>query len=326
MGSSGSATSVRTGSAGSDGVGVGASGSGSGASVFTAPDGRVFDNRVDYRRYLADKFYSFTKRTGETLTKVPGEVKGQPFNLADLTDCTVRVCDHCDMVQMDRLTGCRVFIAASSESVFLRNCRDCVFYIACKQLRTRDCVDCEVHLYAKTDPIVEKSHRMAFAPFDAACPRLDSLFASASLPVSVNHWSRVYDFSADDTTMPTPHWTVTRSPVRPAWTISDLPGFEAEAPVNPVPADTAPLPLPTPAPTTGSADAAGTGTGVGLGLGAMLSFDIRTTSQQAAQAALAAQTEALLAQAEAEGEADEEGVGEEGNDCDAAAAGASGSC
>lgn len=37
-----------------------------------------------------------------------------------------------------------------------------------KQLRTRDCAHCKVFLYAKTDPIVEASHHMSFAPFNGA--------------------------------------------------------------------------------------------------------------------------------------------------------------
>lgn len=69
--------------------------------------------------------------------RVPGPLshlspasRRQPFNLADLTDCEVRLVDHADMVQADRLTRCRVFIAASAESIFLRNCVDCSFTIA----------------------------------------------------------------------------------------------------------------------------------------------------------------------------------------------------
>jgi len=62
----------------------------------------------------------------------------------------------------------RVFIAACVDSVFVRNCTGCVFTVACKQLRTRDCEDCEFRLYCKTEPIIETSHGMAFAPFNGA--------------------------------------------------------------------------------------------------------------------------------------------------------------
>jgi len=75
-----------------------------------------------------------------------------------------------------------------------------------KQLRTRDCINCVVHLYAKTDPIVEKSHGMTFRPFNGCYPRLDAHFRAAGLDARYSHWRRVFDFSADDGSMPRPHW------------------------------------------------------------------------------------------------------------------------
>lgn len=65
-----------------------------------------------------------------------------------------------------------------------------------------------MHLYSKTDPIVEASHHMLFAPFNGACPRLDAAFRSSSLPPAANHWNRLFDFSKDDATLPTPHWAL----------------------------------------------------------------------------------------------------------------------
>jgi protein XRP2 len=63
-----------------------------------------------------------------------------------------------------------------------------------------------VHLYAKTDPIVEKSHGMTFRPFNGSYPRLDAHFRAAGLDPRYSHWRRVFDFSADDGIMPRPHW------------------------------------------------------------------------------------------------------------------------
>jgi hypothetical protein len=64
----------------------------------------------------------------------------------------------------------RVLVAASSESVFVRDCMDCEMTIACKQLRTRDCHNCTFYLYSKTEPIIELSDGIKFAPFNAAYP------------------------------------------------------------------------------------------------------------------------------------------------------------
>jgi hypothetical protein len=142
---------------------------------FVAPDGRGFHDQRQFRKYMFDTFYTFSDQVGRTLRKNLGEIDGQAFNLLRLEDCEVQLLDHCDAMHVEGLKRCKVFIAASCESVFLRDCHDCQFTMACKQLRTRDCTDCDVSLYSKTDPIIETSSRMRFSPFMGACPALDKV-------------------------------------------------------------------------------------------------------------------------------------------------------
>ncbi|CAB1109815.1 unnamed protein product [Ectocarpus sp. CCAP 1310/34] len=87
-----------------------------------------------------------------------------------------------------------VFIAACVDSVFVRNCTGCVFTVACKQLRTRDCEDCEFRLYCKTEPIIETSHGMTFAPFNGAYVGHAEHLREAGL-TTPNLWFGVYDFN-----------------------------------------------------------------------------------------------------------------------------------
>lgn len=198
--------------------------------------------------------------------------------MEDMSDCTVRLCDHSETVQVDRVQRCTILIGASCESVFLRNATDCTFYVACKQLRTRDCVNCRVFLYAKTDPIIEASHGMRFGPWTVAYPLSDIHFKSAALVPQHNHWRRVFDFSTGDAALPTPHWSLMdESEYSEDLVITDLPGYAVppHTPVNPVPRTAAPK-------VDGENGAAG--------LSGVLSFDIRATSQQAAEAALAQRT------------------------------------
>jgi protein XRP2 len=98
-------------------------------STFTASDGKVFTTRQAWRRYEFELSYTFKGQTGTTLRKEPGQIDGQPFDLADLKECEVILCDHADQVQADCLEGCQVFLGASSESLFTRDCTDCVFYV-----------------------------------------------------------------------------------------------------------------------------------------------------------------------------------------------------
>jgi len=93
--------------------------------------------------------------TNKTLTKAPGSIGGQAFDISDCIGCTLLVLDPTDMVQIDNCVDCRIFIAACCDSVFIRDCKNCRVTVACKQLRTRDVNDSKFYLYAKTEPIIE---------------------------------------------------------------------------------------------------------------------------------------------------------------------------
>ena len=89
--------------------------------------------------------------------KRPGSIEGQPFEISGCKGCRLLLLDHSDQVQIDDVSDSKVFIAASSESVFIRDCSGCTFTIACKQLRMRDCSNCTFYLYSKTEPAMETS-------------------------------------------------------------------------------------------------------------------------------------------------------------------------
>lgn len=163
--------------------------------IFTASDGKTFEDRAAWRIYEFELTYTFRNKTNETLMKLPGQIEGQPFDVSDLEGCTVMLLDHINQVQIDHLSNCRIFVGPSSESVFVRNCTNCVFTIACKQLRTRDCFDCSIYLYSLTDPIIETSEQMTFAPFNGAYCGIERNFTDARLEPTNNHWSQVYDFN-----------------------------------------------------------------------------------------------------------------------------------
>ena len=208
---------------------------------FTATDGTVFEDRSAYRKYEFKTQYTFSGKTGETLQRGPGQIDGQPFNLDTLTDCEVHLCDHSDQLQIDELKGCKLFIGPSCESVFVRNCEDCVITIACKQLRTRDCKNCTFFLYTQSDPVIETSSGMVFAPFNGAYPGLDAHFARANLIADNNHWSAVFDFNAPgDVQGPGQHWDFMPEEQWRAegdWVLHPPGAAPGAAPVNPVPKD-----------------------------------------------------------------------------------------
>ena len=183
---------------------------------YTAPDGKGFQNRTEYRKYLFANFYSFTERNGEFLCKTGGDIDGQAFNLSRLTDCEVQLLDHSDQVLADYLQGCRVFIGPSAGSVFLRNCENCSITVAAKQLRTRDCKNCRFYVYSKTEPVIEMTEDIEVRRFNGSYDGMEMHFRAANLDMAVNNWSNIHDFSKRDKDLgPEPHYTLIKSAPTP---------------------------------------------------------------------------------------------------------------
>jgi len=133
--------------------------------------------------------------------KKPGSVQGQPFVIDNCNDCTLLVLDHCAQAQIDNVSNSKIFIGASSDSVFVRNCSNCTFTVACGQLRTRDCQNCTFNLYCKTEPVIETSLNMKFGPFNGAYPGHRGDLLDAELggedvsDVNDDKWQNVFDFN-----------------------------------------------------------------------------------------------------------------------------------
>jgi len=199
--------------------------------TFTAPDGEVFDSEGKYKQYMYKNYYSFANRVGETLVKRAGDIRGNSFDLADLKDCEVQLLDT-GQVFADNLENCTVYVGACNTDVFVRNCVNCTFTIACKQLRLRDSSYCQIYLYSATRPALETSHHMKLAPFNGAYPRQGSHFRQAGLDADRNQWDQVHDFSKSDDTIPKPHWSKLPEAQWKPWEIT-LPGMNGK-PENPV--------------------------------------------------------------------------------------------
>ncbi|CAE7335756.1 rp2, partial [Symbiodinium sp. CCMP2592] len=110
-------------------------------------------------------------------------------------DSEVYICDVTSQVFVDECKRCTILIGPCESSVFVRECEDCVFWIANQQLRTRDCKRCTFHLYSKTEPVIETSEDMAFAPWSASYPMAQEHFARFKFEPARNLWNAIFDFS-----------------------------------------------------------------------------------------------------------------------------------
>ncbi|KAK7198560.1 Tubulin binding cofactor C [Novymonas esmeraldas] len=137
-----------------------------------------------------------------------GQVSGQQVQIEYLTDCHTVVLDELDSMTVDDCEGGELVVAACEGSVFLRNCKNMTIHVACKQLRTRDCANINLHIFTSTDPVVEMSHHISFYPFHLRLPGLRGRFAEARLDPKSNRFVHVYDFTPGEPRLPKPHFEV----------------------------------------------------------------------------------------------------------------------
>ena len=50
------------------------------------------------------------------------------------------------------------------------------------------------YIYSKSEPAVEKSTNISFAPYMLKLPGLNDLFTKSNLDFYENHWSEIYQF------------------------------------------------------------------------------------------------------------------------------------
>lgn len=163
--------------------------------AFKTPDGKTFETRAEWRDYMVLNFYSFKDKHNEPepLIKLPGSIDGQSFDIANCSNSTLCVLDYTEQIQVDNLENCRVFIGACTSSLFIRNCKNCVFYTACRQLRLREVTDSIFYSYSMSEIHIEYSNKLQFAPFNGGYKEQEKHFKAARLNVEQNLWYDIYD-------------------------------------------------------------------------------------------------------------------------------------
>ena len=135
------------------------------------------------------------KQTGTTVVRSPGTLCGAQFIIADCEDCDIRLLDHTSTVSVDRCKGCRILIGPCDSSVFIRDCRDCTFAIATRQLRMRDCRDIDMRLFCGTAPVIEKTRRLRLACWEGGWFEFERQLEVCALSPFQNRWAQVHDFT-----------------------------------------------------------------------------------------------------------------------------------
>merc|ERR1712139_80400 len=177
--------------------------------------------------------YMISGREQEVIVRKPDSLRGEGITLERLEDCEIYICDRTAQVFLDFCKRCLVLIGPCESSVFVRDCEDCTIWLASQQLRTNNCNRCTFFMHARTEPIIETSDDLAFAPWAASYPKCSAHFQQAGFDPQKNLWNSIFDFSGK---VDRSHWRIL--PLKEVLELSvelDEPPSETSPANNPVP-------------------------------------------------------------------------------------------
>ena len=111
----------------------------------------------------------------------------------------IYILDWSKGMYIDECENCTIVVGPIDGSIFIRKCKNCKVSIIARQVRFRDSENIEIFTYCPSDPVVESSFNIFFAPFNAFFPHLSELFEKGGFNSSEkNHIDSVYDFTPSE--------------------------------------------------------------------------------------------------------------------------------
>ncbi|XP_068089090.1 tubulin-specific chaperone C [Hyperolius riggenbachi] len=146
--------------------------------------------------------------SGQALSMEAQEIRQKDVLLTQLRDCTVTLPGSPATLHIRDLSGCRVLSGPVSSSIFVDNCRNCVFAFPCQQLRTHSTTDSQFYIHVTSRAIIEDCRGVTFAPFTWSYPEMEQDYELAGLDKSRNNWDQVDDFNWLAKDVKSPNWSL----------------------------------------------------------------------------------------------------------------------
>jgi protein XRP2 len=123
--------------------------------------------------------------------RLPDSIHGQPFSIEEVQDCEISLLDYTASLRIVRCEDTTIRCGPTKGICRVERCKGCMLTVACSHLVISECQDMIVFLLTASEPVLDSSTQITFAPYNLAYPFLHSHFSRAELDPTKNLWSRV---------------------------------------------------------------------------------------------------------------------------------------
>jgi len=147
--------------------------------------------KIDRSKYIIEQ------KENEEITKHYTEVNGADIKIRKNKNCKIFILDNCGGMFVDDCENCKIIVGPIEGSIMVRTSKNCEISVIARQIRFRDCENIKCFAYCPSDPAVESSFNIFFAPYNSFFPHLKELFVKANFIKEKNHINNPYDFTPD---------------------------------------------------------------------------------------------------------------------------------
>lgn len=155
---------------------------------------------------LKENICGYSSRVGETLFLSHDVIYKKDVVLSGLEDCTVRLTGTPSTLHITSLRNCRIMSGPVATSIFMDDCTNCTFVLACQQLRVHNTRHCDFYLHVTSRAIIEDTTEVRFAPYNWKYEDMTQHFQLAELDMNRNNWDLIDDFNWLASDKPSPNW------------------------------------------------------------------------------------------------------------------------
>ncbi|XP_058817583.1 tubulin-specific chaperone C [Topomyia yanbarensis] len=152
--------------------------------------------------------WTFSEKRNECIKLPRSAINDQNITASDLCNCIVRLEGHSGSLQFSKLKNCLVFCGPTSRSIFLDDCVNCKFVVACQQLRCHRSRDCDLYLKVTSRAIIEDCSQIQVAEYNLSYDGLGDDLVKSGLDESANNWNELDDFDWLATDKQSPNWSI----------------------------------------------------------------------------------------------------------------------
>ena len=133
----------------------------------------------------------------EYITKHYTEINGINVKIRKNKNCNIYILDKSSGMFVDECENCKIIIGPIEGYIMVRNSKNCKISVIARQVRLKECENIKCFIYCPSEPAIENSFNIYFAPYNSFFPHLKELFQKSGFIKDKNNINNPYDFTPE---------------------------------------------------------------------------------------------------------------------------------